>query len=103
MDFEEQNASGLPLRACRKYFLAGANCFSLLLVVFVLIFSQVITSGSDYFINYWTQQEYNRAHGIAVPYSSYDYLYMYTGLIITVVIVCLLLNYHDFIINKNHS
>lgn len=87
IEAEEQAASGVPVRAVKKYFSAGASCCSLFFVVFVLLLSQVVTSGSDYFVNYWTQQEFKRSHGQQVSYTKEEYLGMYTVLILGVVFV----------------
>lgn len=87
MEAEEQAASGVPIRAAKTYFLAGANWCGLVLLIFVMIFSQCVTSGSDYFVNYWTQQEFKRVQGESVPFTKREYLYMYGMLILGVIFV----------------
>lgn len=50
---EDQAQGGISFRVWRKYFGAGGNFCILFLLFSVLIVSQVVTSGSDYFVNYW--------------------------------------------------
>lgn len=87
IEAEEQADGGLPLQACKKYFTAGANCCTLLFLILVMIFSQCVTSGCDYFVNYWTQQEFRRASGEPVEFTKHDYLYIYAALILGVIFV----------------
>lgn len=87
IEAEEQADGDLPLRAFRKYFSAGANWCALLFLVLVMIFSQCVTSGCDYFVNYWTQQEFRRASGEPVDFTKHDYLYIYAALILCVIFV----------------
>lgn len=84
---EEQADGNLPFRACKKYFSAGANWCTLLFLILVMISSQCVTSGSDYFVNYWTQQEFRRASGEPVEMTKHDYLYIYAALILAVIFV----------------
>lgn len=87
IEAEEQADGNLPLRACKKYFSAGASWCALLFLILVMIFSQCVTSGCDYFVNYWTQQEFRRASGEPVELSKHDYLYIYAALILAVIFV----------------
>lgn len=84
---EEQADGGISLRVWRRYFRAGASVLSLFILILVLISSQVVTSGSDYFVNYWTQMEFRRLSMEQIPYTTEEYLYMYGFLIIGVTIV----------------
>lgn len=62
----------------------------------MLLFSQLVTSSSDYFVNYWTQQEDRRLHGVATVLTQYQCLYIYGGLILGVIAVCFLRGYMFF-------
>lgn len=84
---EEQAEGSVSLKVWGSYFLAGANALVLFLMVIVLITSQVITSGSDFFVSYWTQQEYLRFFGLPTLLSTFECLYIYTGFIVAVIIV----------------
>lgn len=87
IEAEEQSDSKLPLRAIKQYFLAGANWWALLCLVLVMIVSQCVTSGSDYYVNFWTQQEYRRIHGEPVALTERHYLYIYAAIILAVIFV----------------
>lgn len=89
LEAEEQAESKVPTRAFKKYFSAGANSCRLIFVVIILLFSQVVTNSSDYFVTYWTQQELRRSQGEQVSYTTKEYLLIYTLLIIGVIMVCL--------------
>lgn len=82
---EQQAEGGVSFYVWKSYFRAGANICLLLILLFVLLGSQAVTSGSDYFVNFWTQQEYLRYHNETTLFSTYDCLYMYTGLILGVI------------------
>lgn len=84
---EEQAESKVPIRAFKKYFSAGASWSRIVSVIIILIFSQVVTNCSDFFVNYWTQQEYKRSQGQEVAHSTISYLIMYTALIGAVILV----------------
>lgn len=58
------------------------------LTVVVLIFSQIVTNCSDYFVNYWTQQEHKRTLGEQMEYTTTTYLIVYASLIGMVIVVC---------------
>lgn len=87
---------GVSLRVWGKYFGAGGNLFNLTLTVFVMIFSQVVVSCNDYFVNFWTQQEELRSLGKYTVLTTDQCLYIYGGLIIAVVIVCVWRGYLFF-------
>lgn len=59
---EEQKEGGQDFRVWRKYFGSGGNCLTLTIFGIVLVTSQIVTSSSDYFVNYWTQQEQLKEH-----------------------------------------
>lgn len=82
---EQQAEGGVSFYVWSSYFRAGASICLLLILIVVLLGSQAITSGSDYFVNFWTQQEYLRYHNETTLFSTYDCLYMYTGLIVGVI------------------
>lgn len=86
---EEQADGGISLKVWKRYFRAGASVFLLFILILVLILSQVVTSGSDYFVNYWTQMEFRRSSNESIAFTTEEYLYMYGFLIIGVTIVCI--------------
>lgn len=86
-DAEEQAEGSVPLRAFKKYFLAGTNYCGILIIILVMLFSLAVTSGTDYFVNYWTHQEYKRLHGEQVPFTQMQYLYIYGVLIVALIFV----------------
>lgn len=51
----------------------------------MLVFSQVVVSGSDYFVTFWTRQEERRIRDLPVVYSTVDLLTGYGILIIGVI------------------
>ncbi|CRK99302.1 CLUMA_CG012571, isoform A [Clunio marinus] len=71
------------------YFRAGANVSILFSILLFLIFSQVVTSGSDYFITFWTNQEFIRLMGHKTFFTTTEGLYIYGFLILAVVAVTL--------------
>lgn len=87
LEEEEQAKSGVPWNAFSNYFLAGSSWCGLLFMVLVMILAQCITSGTDYFVNYWTFQEFRRVNGEKVDFTQMQYLYIYGALIIAVIIV----------------
>lgn len=96
IEAEEQGDGRLPSRAIKQYFLAGANWCALLFLISVMIFSQFVTSGSDYYVNYWTQQEYRRAIGEPISLTERHYLYIYAVIVLGVIFACLLRGYLFF-------
>lgn len=95
-DAEEQAEGSVPWRAFTKYFLAGTNWCGIFLITFVMLFSLCVTSGTDYFVNYWTFQEYKRLHGEQVPYTQFQYLGVYAVLIIGLIFVRYLIFVYSF-------
>lgn len=63
-------------------------------MVFVMLLSQIVCSGSDYFVNIWTQQEYLRSINETTTLTTYECLYIYGALIVGVVIVGIVKNAH---------
>ncbi|OAD54852.1 hypothetical protein WN48_06052 [Eufriesea mexicana] len=54
----EAIASGrLPIKIYKQYFQYGGSCLTLIALLFVVIVSQVATSGNDYWVSYWTNLE----------------------------------------------
>ena len=92
---EEQAEGGIAWLVWKSYFTAGNNICFLIFTVLVLILSQVVTSGSDYFVTFWTHQEYLRLIKEATLFSTIDGLWLYGILIIGVIIVSL---YNNFLI-----
>lgn len=86
-DEEEQAEGSVPFGAFSKYFFAGTNCCGLLTICFVMLLSLCMTSGCDYFVNYWTFQEFKREHGEQVPLTQLQYLSIYGALIIGLIFV----------------
>lgn len=87
LEAEEQVDGGVPWRACWKYFSAGSSMCGVIVMVFVALVSQIITNSTDYFVNYWTRQEFVRSHGETVPFTPYEYLGIYGALIVGVIVV----------------
>lgn len=50
---EHQAEGGVSFKVWTSYFAAGGNCCILFILFLALILSQVVTSGSDYFVTYW--------------------------------------------------
>lgn len=55
-----------------------------------MVLSQVVCSSSDYFSNFWTQQEQLRYQRKATSFTTYECMYIYGGLIIGVVVITIL-------------
>lgn len=87
MDAEEQAEGSVPWNTFSKYFFAGTNCCGILVLVFVMLFSLCVTCATDYFVNYWTYQEYRRSNGEQVPLTELQYLAIYGVLIIGLIFV----------------
>lgn len=62
----------------------------------MLLCSQIVTSGSDYFVNYWTQQEDRRLNGFETRLTQTECLVIYGLLIVGVIVVCFLRGYMFF-------
>lgn len=86
-----------------QYFRAGASVAVLLGFVLFLIFSQAVTSGSDYFVTFWTNQEFLRLNGYDTVFTTMDGFYIYGGLILAVVAVTLSRGFMFFAICMNAS
>lgn len=56
-------------------------------MVLVMILSQVVCSGSDYFVNIWSQQEYLRSIHKPTIFTTEQCLYIYGALILFVILV----------------
>lgn len=65
--------------------MAGGNLFLLLFTAFILVFTQVVVSGSDFFVTFWTRQEERRIRDLPVDYSTIDLLIVYGIIIIGVI------------------
>lgn len=87
-DAEEQSDGGVCIRVWRKYFSSGGSTPMLTMTVFVMIFSQVVVSCNDYFVNFWTEQEEIRSNGGSPLLTTSQCLYIYGALIAGVVVVC---------------
>lgn len=87
VDEEEQAEGSVPWSAFTKYFLAGTSRCGILMIFLVMIISLCVTSGCDYFVNYWTYQEFKRVHGEEVPLTQLQYLSIYGVLIVGLIFV----------------
>lgn len=88
---EEAKAEGnISLRVWMKYFRAGGSVFFLVFLTTILVLSQVITSGSDYFVNYWTQQEFLRSIGSTATLTTESCLYIYGIFIVAVIFMTII-------------
>ncbi|XP_001843089.2 probable multidrug resistance-associated protein lethal(2)03659 [Culex quinquefasciatus] len=83
---EDKAEGSIPFRVWTTYFRAGGNLFLLFFTFFMLIFSQVVISGSDYFVTYWTRQEERRQRDLPVEHSTGEYLTAYGVIIVGVVV-----------------
>lgn len=87
---EEQAEGGVSPTVWKKYFCAGASPASLFVLFVVLILSQIVCSGSDYFVNIWTQQEFLRTANKPTTFTTNECLYIYGALILLVVFMTIL-------------
>ncbi|XP_058447071.1 ATP-binding cassette sub-family C member 4 isoform X2 [Malaya genurostris] len=93
---EDQAEGNIPMKVWTTYFLAGGNIVLVLFTFITLVFTQVVVSGSDYFVTYWTRQEERRLRDIPQEYSTGDYLSMYGVLIIAIVFFTIFRGYLFF-------
>lgn len=84
---EDQAEGYVSLRVWKKYLSAGGNAVWLSFMLFIMILSQVVCSGCDYFVNIWTQQEFLRKNNLPTLFSLNDGLLIYLLLILGVVAV----------------
>lgn len=84
---EDQAKGGVSGRVWWEYFRAGCSVCGLIFMTCVMLLSQVICSGSDYFVNIWTQQEYLRSLSKPTIFTTSECLYIYGALIVAVVLV----------------
>lgn len=89
LDAEEQVDGNIPWRAFWKYFSSGTSVLGVILMIFVALLSQVITNSTDYFVNYWTRQEFDRSHGAEMTTTQIEYLSIYGAFIVGVIVVSL--------------
>uniref|UniRef100_A0A182JZF0 Uncharacterized protein n=1 Tax=Anopheles christyi TaxID=43041 RepID=A0A182JZF0_9DIPT len=83
---EDQAEGSISWRIWATYFLSGGSMLMLIFTFLMLLLSQAIVSGSDYFVTYWTRQEELRlVNERAVHTSTVDFLYTYGVIIIGVV------------------
>ncbi|XP_051163981.1 ATP-binding cassette sub-family C member 4-like [Leptopilina boulardi] len=54
---EEMQKGSMGLKIFYRYLSYAGNCCTIPLLVFLLILSQAVTSGSDYWVSYWNQLE----------------------------------------------
>ncbi|CAO1377283.1 unnamed protein product, partial [Diamesa hyperborea] len=93
---EDQAQSTIGLGVWWSYFRSGGGIIFLIFVAVFLLFSQIVTSGSDYFVTFWTNQEYLRLLSRPTLFSTIDGLYIYGFLIVAVILVTLLRGYFFF-------
>jgi ATP-binding cassette subfamily C (CFTR/MRP) protein 4 len=87
---EEKNSKKIHfVKVFYEYFRAGASPLVLIAIVIYLLFSQAVTSGSDLFLTFWTNQELLRSQGDATAFETTDGLYIYGFLILAVIFVTL--------------
>jgi ATP-binding cassette, subfamily C (CFTR/MRP), member 4 len=84
---EEQADGSVSLKVWISYFRSGGNLCLLFFMLLVLVISQAIISGSDYFVSYWTNQEDQRINNMPTMFTTMECLYIYGVLIIAVVLV----------------
>lgn len=93
---EEQVDGSISLSVWKKYFTSGGNGCTLTSLVLMLILSQVVTSGSDYFVTFFTRQESLRLDGETATLTTSECLYIFGILIVLVGLVCFLRAYMFF-------
>jgi ATP-binding cassette, subfamily C (CFTR/MRP), member 4 len=87
---EEKSETRIPFyKVFWQYFRAGASLPVLFFIILFLLFSQLVTSGSDYFVTIWTNQEFLRIVGEKTLFTTEMGLYIYGFLILAVVAVTL--------------
>ncbi|XP_064554775.1 ATP-binding cassette sub-family C member 4-like isoform X2 [Drosophila montana] len=84
---ETQATGVISSRVWYEYFQAGSSWLSFSFMVFTMLLSQLVCSGSDYFSNVWTQQERLRSQGEPTNLTTYTCMYIYGALILGVVIM----------------
>ncbi|XP_043864283.1 ATP-binding cassette sub-family C member 4 isoform X2 [Drosophila mojavensis] len=82
---ETQATGGVSARVFLEYFKAGSSLLGIGFMVCIMLLSQIVFSGSDYFSNFWTQQEHLRSQSEPTSLSTYECMYIYGGLILGVV------------------
>lgn len=90
---EEQKEGGQDFRVWRKYFGSGGNCLTLTIFGIVLVTSQIVTSSSDYFVNYWTRQEQLKEHN-GNTLTTEQCVWIYGILILGVILVSRQFSFH---------
>uniref|UniRef100_A0A2M4AEM2 Putative abc transporter c family member n=1 Tax=Anopheles triannulatus TaxID=58253 RepID=A0A2M4AEM2_9DIPT len=94
---EDQAEGTISWRIWATYFLSGGNILMLMFTFIMLLVSQAIVSGSDYFVTYWTRQEEKRLVNPDEVYTStVDFLYTYGVIIIGVVVFTIFRGYLFF-------
>ncbi|XP_017485264.1 PREDICTED: multidrug resistance-associated protein 4-like [Rhagoletis zephyria] len=93
---EDQAKGGVSGRVWWEYFHAGSNLCGLILMTIFMLMSQVVCSGSDYFVNIWTQQEYLRSLSKPTTFTTFECLYIYGVLIIAVILMTIFRGYLFF-------
>lgn len=87
VDAEDYAKGGIKARTWWKYLHAGSSVIGLFFLVLDMLLSQILCSGSDYFANVWTQQEFLRIHNQTNVLTSNECIYIYGALIISVIVV----------------
>lgn len=87
---EDQAESSIPFSVWRDYFLSGAGTCFLFLTFLILICSQFVVSGSDYFVTFWTNQEYLRTLNQSTVFTTMEGIYYYGAIIFMVIFVTML-------------
>ncbi|XP_049304933.1 ATP-binding cassette sub-family C member 4 isoform X1 [Bactrocera dorsalis] len=93
---EDQAKGGVSGRVWWEYFRAGSSVCGLVFMTCVMLLSQVVCSGSDYFVNIWTQQEYLRSLSKPTTFTTFECLYIYGALIVAVVLMTVFRGYLFF-------
>lgn len=93
---EDQAKGGVSGRVWWEYFHAGSSLCGLIFLTLILLLSQMVCSGSDYFVNIWTQEEYLRSINKPTTFTTYECLYIYGALIIAVVVMTVFRGYLFF-------
>ncbi|EDV92547.1 ATP-binding cassette sub-family C member 4 [Drosophila grimshawi] len=94
---ETQATGGVSASVWFEYFEAGSSLLGFSFMVCIMLLSQAVCSGSDYFSNIWAQQERLRNQGGLTFFTTYECMYIYGVLIVGVVIMT---NFRGFLFLK---
>ncbi len=104
-NLENKMAGSVTFATYKEYFMAGHSAFDFFALMTTFVVCQVLTSGNDYWLYYWTDEEAKRVHleSNMVYCTDYKdetcqntylgeniYLYIYTGFVMGVILLNLI-------------